>query len=404
MEITSAEFVISNTDYRKCPDTNFPEYAFIGRSNVGKSSLINMLTGHKGLAMTSARPGKTLLINHFLINKSWYLVDLPGYGYAKRDRKSQEQIKQIIESYILRREQMTCLFLLVDSRLEPQRIDQTFIEWLGENGVPFAIVFTKADKLGSGKLKLNIQAYLEKLQEQWEELPPYFITSSEDRTGRNELLNYIAKINKELYITTAMKKSVFGQMLVAALLLATASNLQAQSLKDLLNKENIEKAVNAVTGKNTASMTGTWMFTGSALAFESDNLLQKAGGSLAANAVEKKLDGFLGKVGIEPGEMSFTFNSDSTFQTQIKGKTLKGTYQYDSSTQKVNLKFSKLLKLNTTVNCTSEQMELLFPSDRLLDLVTFLASKSNNATLQSISSLAESYDGMMLGFTLQKQP
>lgn len=201
-----------------------------------------------------------------------------------------------------------------------------------------------------------------------------------------------------------MKKSVFGQMLVAALLLATASNLQAQSLKDLLNKENIEKAVNAVTGKNTASMTGTWMFTGSALAFESDNLLQKAGGSLAANAVEKKLDGFLGKVGIEPGEMSFTFNSDSTFQTQIKGKTLKGTYQYDSSMQKVNLKFSKLLKLNTTVNCTSEQMELLFPSDRLLDLVTFLASKSNNATLQSISSLAESYDGMMLGFTLQKQP
>ena len=198
MEITSAEFVISNTDYRKCPDTNFPEYAFIGRSNVGKSSLINMLTGHKGLAMTSARPGKTLLINHFLINKSWYLVDLPGYGYAKRDRKSQEQIKQIIESYILRREQMTCLFLLVDSRLEPQRIDQTFIEWLGENGVPFAIVFTKADKLGSGKLKLNIQAYLEKLQEQWEELPPYFITSSEDRTGRNELLNYITKINKEL--------------------------------------------------------------------------------------------------------------------------------------------------------------------------------------------------------------
>ena len=198
MEITSAEFIISNTDYRKCPDTNFPEYAFIGRSNVGKSSLINMLTGHKGLAMTSARPGKTLLINHFLINKSWYLVDLPGYGYAKRDRKSQEQIKQIIESYILRREQMTCLFLLVDSRLEPQRIDQTFIEWLGENRVPFAIVFTKADKLGSGKLKLNIQAYLEKLQEQWEELPPYFITSSEDRTGRNELLNYIAKINKEL--------------------------------------------------------------------------------------------------------------------------------------------------------------------------------------------------------------
>ena len=198
MEITSAEFVISNTDYRKCPDTNFPEYAFIGRSNVGKSSLINMLTGRKGLAMTSARPGKTMLINHFLVNKNWYLVDLPGYGYAKRDRKSQEQIKQIIESYILRREQMTCLFLLIDSRLEPQRIDQAFIEWLGENGVPFAIVFTKADKLGTGKLRTNIQTYLEKLSEQWEELPPHFVTSSEDRTGRNELLDYIDKINKEL--------------------------------------------------------------------------------------------------------------------------------------------------------------------------------------------------------------
>ena len=200
-----------------------------------------------------------------------------------------------------------------------------------------------------------------------------------------------------------MKKSVFGQMLVATLLLATSANLQAQSLKDLLNKGNIEKAVNAVTGKNTASMTGTWTFTGSALTFESDNLLQKAGGSLAATGVEKKLDGFLGKVGIETGEMSFTFNTDSTFQTQIKGKTLKGTYRYDADTKKVNLQFSKLLRLNTTVNCTSEQMELLFPSDRLLDLITFLTSKSNNATLQSINSLVESYDGMMLGFTLQKQ-
>ena len=200
-----------------------------------------------------------------------------------------------------------------------------------------------------------------------------------------------------------MKKSVFGQMLVATLLLATSANLQAQSLKDLLNKGNIEKAVNAVTGKNTASMTGTWTFTGSALTFESDNLLQKAGCSLAATGVEKKLDCFLGKVGIEPGEMSFTFNTDSTFQTQIKGKTLKGTYRYDADTKKVNLQFSKLLRLNTTVNCTSEQMELLFPSDRLLDLITFLTSKSNNATLQSINSLAESYDGMMLGFTLQKQ-
>ncbi|HIY89291.1 MAG TPA: ribosome biogenesis GTP-binding protein YihA/YsxC [Candidatus Bacteroides pullicola] len=198
MEITNAEFVISNTDFRKCPATAFPEYAFIGRSNVGKSSLINMLTNHKGLAMTSARPGKTMLINHFLINKSWYLVDLPGYGYAKRDRKSQEQIQRIIESYILGREQMTCLFLLIDSRLEPQRIDLAFIQWLGENGIPFAIVFTKADKLGIGKLKANIQAYLEKLAEQWEELPPHFVTSSEDRTGRQELLDYIDSINKEL--------------------------------------------------------------------------------------------------------------------------------------------------------------------------------------------------------------
>lgn len=198
MEITNAEFVISNTDFRKCPATAFPEYAFIGRSNVGKSSLINMLTNHKGLAMTSARPGKTMLINHFLINKSWYLVDLPGYGYAKRDRKSQEQIQRIIESYILGREQMACLFLLIDSRLEPQRIDLAFIQWLGENGIPFAIVFTKADKLGIGKLKANIQAYLEKLAEQWEELPPHFVTSSEDRTGRQELLDYIDSINKEL--------------------------------------------------------------------------------------------------------------------------------------------------------------------------------------------------------------
>ena len=198
MEITNSEFIISNTDVRKCPATAFPEYAFIGRSNVGKSSLINMLTNHKGLAMTSARPGKTMLINHFLINKSWYLVDLPGYGYAKRDQKSQEQIRQIIESYILRREQMTCLFLLIDSRLEPQRIDLEFIEWLGENGIPFALVFTKADKLGTGKLKTNVQAYLEKLTEQWEELPPHFITSSEDRTGRQELLGYIDSINKEL--------------------------------------------------------------------------------------------------------------------------------------------------------------------------------------------------------------
>lgn len=198
MDITSAEFVISNTDVRKCPAGTLPEYAFIGRSNVGKSSLINMLTGRKGLAMTSATPGKTMLINHFLINKSWYIVDLPGYGYAKRGMKGQEQIQRIIESYILQREQMTNLFVLIDSRLAPQPIDLEFIEWLGEHGVPFAIVFTKSDKLKGGKLNINISQYLRQLQEQWEELPPYFITSSENRMGREELLNYIESINKEM--------------------------------------------------------------------------------------------------------------------------------------------------------------------------------------------------------------
>lgn len=199
MEITSATFVISNTDVQKCPAGMLPEYAFIGRSNVGKSSLINMLTGRKSLAMTSATPGKTMLINHFLINKNWYIVDLPGYGYAKRGQKGQEQIQRIIESYIMQREQMTCLFLLIDCRHEPQAIDLSFIEWLGENGIPFAIVFTKADKLNGSKLNANIRQYLQRLQEQWEELPPYFITSSENRTGRNELLAYIEEINKDLY-------------------------------------------------------------------------------------------------------------------------------------------------------------------------------------------------------------
>jgi GTP-binding protein len=198
MKISSAEFVVSNTDFRICPATSFPEYAFIGRSNVGKSSLINMLTGRKGLAMTSATPGKTLLINHFIINNNWYLVDLPGYGYAKRGQKMQERLQYIIRSYILYREALTCLFVLVDSRLEPQRIDLDFIEWLGENGIPFAIVFTKADKLSSGKLQGNVDIYLEKLSEQWEELPPYFVTSSEHKIGREELLNYIDSINSEL--------------------------------------------------------------------------------------------------------------------------------------------------------------------------------------------------------------
>lgn len=201
-----------------------------------------------------------------------------------------------------------------------------------------------------------------------------------------------------MYMT---RRTLSGLLLVAAALLC-ATDAQAQSLKDLFNKENIEKVVNAVTDKNTASMEGTWTYTGSALAFESDNLLQQAGGAVAASAVEKKLDDFLQRIGIQSGQMSFTFAADSTFQTTIKGKTMKGTYSYDQSTKKAQLKFSKLLNINTTVNCTSQQMELLFPSDRLLDLLTFLASKSNNVTLQSIGSLAESYDGMMLGFTLEK--
>lgn len=198
MEIGSAEFVISNTDVKKCPAGNSPEYAFIGRSNVGKSSLINMLTNRKSLAMTSSTPGKTMLINHFIINNEWYLVDLPGYGYARRGQKGQAQIKKVIEDYILEREQMTNLFLLIDSRLDPQKIDLEFMEWLGENGVPFSIVFTKADKLKGGKLGGNIASYLKKLEEHWEELPPYFVSSSESRLGRKEILNYIEEINKTI--------------------------------------------------------------------------------------------------------------------------------------------------------------------------------------------------------------
>ena len=198
MEIKSAEFVISNTNVKKCPAGNLPEYAFIGRSNVGKSSLINMLTGKKGLAMTSQKPGKTMLINHFLINGQWYLVDLPGYGFAQRGKERRENIQRIIEDYILEREQMTNLFLLIDSRLEPQVIDIEFMGWLGEHGIPFSIVFTKGDKLKGGRLNTNIQQYLKKLKEQWEELPPYFVTSSENRMGKKELLDYIESINKEL--------------------------------------------------------------------------------------------------------------------------------------------------------------------------------------------------------------
>ncbi|MCE5204528.1 MAG: ribosome biogenesis GTP-binding protein YihA/YsxC [Porphyromonadaceae bacterium] len=198
MIIKSAEFVISNTDFRKCPQDGKPEYAFIGRSNVGKSSLINMLTSRKGLAMTSSTPGKTLLINHFLINDKWYLVDLPGYGFARRGKEGREKIRKIIEDYILGREAMANLFVLIDSRHEPQQIDLEFMQWLGEGGVPFSIVFTKVDKLGSGRLQMNISAYKDKLLETWEELPPIFVTSSEKGEGREELLDYIEKVNQSL--------------------------------------------------------------------------------------------------------------------------------------------------------------------------------------------------------------
>lgn len=198
MIIKSAEFVISNTDVKKCPASTLPEYAFIGRSNVGKSSLINMLSQRKGLAMTSQKPGKTQLINHFLINNEWHLVDLPGYGFARVGQSNREHLKSIIEDYILEREQLTNLFILLDCRHEPQKIDLEFIEWAGENGVPFALVFTKADKLSKGKLASNIEAYKQTLLESWEELPPIFITSSEAKEGRDELLNYIEDINKTI--------------------------------------------------------------------------------------------------------------------------------------------------------------------------------------------------------------
>lgn len=198
MEIKSAEFVISNTDFRKCPEGNQPEYAFIGRSNVGKSSLINMLTNRKGLAMTSSKPGKTLLINHFIVNDEWYLVDLPGYGYASRSKQTREQLKKTNENYILMREQLVNLFVLLDSRHEPQDIDLEFMEWLGVSGVPFAIVFTKMDKQSPTRGQANIELYKEKLLKTWEELPPIFLTSSEKKQGREELLDYIESINSDL--------------------------------------------------------------------------------------------------------------------------------------------------------------------------------------------------------------
>ena len=199
MEIKNAKYVISNVDVDKCPASKVPEYAFIGRSNVGKSSLINMLTRSKGLAKTSQTPGKTLLINHFSINNGeWYIVDLPGYGYAARGKSQRDEIKRIISDYVLRRHQMTCLFVLIDIRHKPQKVDLEFLEWLGEHQVPFAIVFTKADKLSATAGRNNVEEYKKELHNQWEELPPIFITSSSSKTGREELLDYIGKINEEV--------------------------------------------------------------------------------------------------------------------------------------------------------------------------------------------------------------
>lgn len=202
MEIKKSEFTISSAKLSQCPKDTKAEFAFIGRSNVGKSSLINMLTNHKGLAKTSATPGKTLLINHFLITtdknteaaKEWYIVDLPGYGFAKRSKKVQDDIEKMISSYILQREQLVNVFLLIDIRHDPQKIDREFMDWLGENGVPFSIVFTKADKLGPVKAQENMKKYMNTLLDTWEELPPHFITSSEKKQGKEEILTYIEQI------------------------------------------------------------------------------------------------------------------------------------------------------------------------------------------------------------------
>ena len=198
MNIKKAEFVISNTDPSKCPRDSRPEYAFVGRSNVGKSSLINMLTGVKRLALTSSTPGKTQLINHFLINDAWYLVDLPGYGYAQRGKKGREKIREIIDAYLDKREALTCLFVLLDCRLEPQKNDLEFINRLGENGIPFAVIFTKIDKISQSKLNENVANYKARLLETWEELPPVFCTSSEHKKGKEEILNYIETVNNQL--------------------------------------------------------------------------------------------------------------------------------------------------------------------------------------------------------------
>ena len=199
MNITSAEFIISNQDVSKCPNSGIPEYAFIGRSNVGKSSLINMLVNQKSLAKTSGRPGKTQLINHFLINKSWHLVDLPGYGYARVSKSSKAKFQKFITKYFEKREQLICGFVLIDVRHKPQPIDVEFMEWLGESEIPFSIVFTKADKLKPQALERNVEAYKKYLIDGiWEEMPPYFVTSASNHQGREELLSYIGGINETI--------------------------------------------------------------------------------------------------------------------------------------------------------------------------------------------------------------
>ncbi len=197
MNINTSVFALSAPQVSMCPKDTKMEFAFIGRSNVGKSSLINMLCNHKGLAKTSSTPGKTLLINHFLINNEWYLVDLPGYGYAQRSKSQQEKITQMIDGYILQREQLCNVFVLIDIRHPQQKIDRTFVDWLGQMQIPFSIIFTKADKLGRVKARENAEEWMEALKDTWETLPPYFITSSQDRTGRDEVLDYIEQILKQ---------------------------------------------------------------------------------------------------------------------------------------------------------------------------------------------------------------
>lgn len=196
MIVNTARFEISSPSVGQCPATSRHEYAFIGRSNVGKSSLINMLVGQKGLAKTSSMPGKTMLINHFVVNEQWTIVDLPGYGYARRGHESREELRAMIEGYVLGRRQMTNLFVLIDSRHEPQKIDIEFMEWLGENEVPFSIVFTKLDKLGPEAGKRRVEAYLSQMLERWEELPPVFMSSSLDGRGRDAILDYIEEMNR----------------------------------------------------------------------------------------------------------------------------------------------------------------------------------------------------------------